>query len=84
MISGNPYKFAVLSGVINEWNLDDTFGNGVLLICINGDIYPKEIVTATLRCEIEYLRQGWCGNCPLVHYRPLFNDYPSGKRIEIF
>ena len=37
MISGNPYKFAVLSGVINEWNLDDTFGNGVLLICINGD-----------------------------------------------
>lgn len=57
MISGNPYKFAVLSGVINEWNLDDTFGNGVLLICINGDIYPKEIVTATLRCEIEYLRQ---------------------------
>lgn len=57
MISGNPYKFAVLSGVINEWNLDDTFGNGVLLICVNGDIYPKEIVTATLRCEIEYLRQ---------------------------
>ena len=29
MILGNPYKFAVLSGVINEWNLDDTFGNGV-------------------------------------------------------
>ena len=26
MISGNPYKFAVLSGVINEWNLDDTLG----------------------------------------------------------
>lgn len=57
MIIGDPYKFAILSGVINEWNMDDTFCNGVLLFCVNGDIYPKEIVTATLRCEIEYLRQ---------------------------
>lgn len=53
VISGNPYKFAVLGGVINEWNLDDIFGNGVLLICVNGDIYPKEIVAATLRCDQE-------------------------------
>ncbi len=30
MILGNPYKFAVLSGAINEWNLDDVFSNGVL------------------------------------------------------
>ena len=37
--------------------MDDTFGNGVLLFCVNGDIYPKEVVTATLRCEIEYLKQ---------------------------
>lgn len=57
MIIGDPYKFAILSGVINEWNIDDTFCNGVLLFCVNGDIYPKEVVTATLRCEIEYLRQ---------------------------
>lgn len=57
MIIGDPYKFAILSGVINEWNIDDTFCNGVLLFCVNGDIYPKEVVTATLRCEIEYLKQ---------------------------
>ena len=57
MIIGDPYKFAILSGVINEWNMDDTFCNGVLLFCVNGDIYPKEVVTATLRCEIEYLKQ---------------------------
>ena len=56
MIIGDPYKFAILSGIINEWNMDDTFGNGVLLFCVNGDIYPKEVVTATLRCEIEYLK----------------------------
>ena len=57
MIIGDPYKFAILSGVINEWNIDDTFCNGVLLFCVNGDIYPKEVVTATLESEIEYLRQ---------------------------
>ena len=57
MIIGDPYKFAILSGVINEWNIDDTFCNGVLLFCVNGDIYPKEVVTATLRCEMEYLKQ---------------------------
>ena len=57
MIIGDPYKFAILSGVINEWNMDDTFCNGVLLFCVNGDIYPKEVATATLRCEIEYLKQ---------------------------
>ena len=57
MIIGDPYKFAILSGIINEWNMDDTFCNGVLLFCVNGDIYPKEVVTATLRCEIECLKQ---------------------------
>ena len=57
MIIGDPYKFAILSGGINEWNMDDTFCNGVLLFCVNGDIYPKEVVTATLRCEIKYLKQ---------------------------
>lgn len=57
MIIGDPYKFAILSGVINEWNIDDMFCNGVLLFCVNGDIYPKEVATATLRCEIEYLKQ---------------------------
>ena len=57
MIIGDPYKFAILSGVINEWNIDDTFCNGVLLFCVNGDIYPKEVATVTLRCEIEYLKQ---------------------------
>ena len=57
MIIGDPYKFAILSGEINEWNIDDAFCNGVLLFCVNGDIYPKEVATATLRCEIEYLKQ---------------------------
>lgn len=57
MLLGDPYKFSVCFDVIKSWNTDDTFCNGVLFLCINGEIYPKEIVTATLRLEIETLRQ---------------------------
>lgn len=48
MILGDPYKFAILSGMIDEWNIDHVFCNGILLFCVDGDIYPREIVTATL------------------------------------
>lgn len=57
MILGDPYKFAILSGIIDGWNNDSVFCNGLLLFFVNGDLYPKEIVTATLRCEIESLKQ---------------------------
>ena len=32
--------------------MDDTFCNGVLLFCIDGVLFPNEIITATLKCEI--------------------------------
>ena len=52
MILGDPYKFAVIIQVIKEWNTCSTFCNGVLLFCIDGDIFPKAIDTATLTCEL--------------------------------
>lgn len=57
MILGNPYKFAVFIKTIKEWNVDRTFCNGVLLFCINGSIFPKEILTATLNSEINPLKE---------------------------
>ena len=55
MILGNPYKFSVFISTIKEWNIDNEFCNGVLLFCIDGNIFPKKIVTATLKCEIQYM-----------------------------
>ena len=49
MILGNPYKFSVFISTIKEWNIDNEFCNGVLLFCIEGNIFPKKIVTATLK-----------------------------------
>lgn len=57
MILGNPYKFSVFISTIKEWNVDNEFCNGVLLFCIDGDIFPKKIVTATLKCEIPLLKE---------------------------
>ena len=52
MILGDPYKFAVIIEAIKEWNTCTTFCNGVLFFCIDGDIFPKAIDTATLTCEL--------------------------------
>ena len=57
MILGNPYKFSVFISTIKEWNIDNEFCNGVLLFCIDGNIFPKKIVTAPLKCEIQLLKE---------------------------
>lgn len=57
MILGDPYKFAIFIETIKEWNIDDAFCNGILLFSVNGIIFPKEIVTATLKSEIRPLKE---------------------------
>ena len=57
MILGNPYKFSVFISTIKEWNIDNEFCNGVLLFCIEGNIFHKKIVTATLKYEIQLLKE---------------------------
>ena len=52
MIQGNPYEFAIIIKKIEEWNIDNTFCNGILLFCIDGYIYPSKICTSTLKSEI--------------------------------
>ena len=57
MILGNPYKFSIFISTIKEWNIDSAFNNGVLLFCIDGNIFPPKIVTATLKSEIWLLKE---------------------------
>ena len=91
MIVGNPYKFAIVREEIKEWNIDNTFSNGVLLFFIDGAIFPKEIITVSLNCELRPLKdklKQLCTNQELfdvpkeVAFRKLYNiTYP--KNIEI-
>lgn len=58
MILGDPYKFGIITQNIKDWNEKDSlFNNGVLMICIDGAIYPDEVYTATLSREIGILKK---------------------------
>ncbi len=57
MIFGNPYQFAIIAKTIKEWNIDETFCNGILLFCVNGSFFPKEVLTAPLNSEINSLKE---------------------------
>lgn len=57
MIIGDPYKFSLLIEMIDAWNIDETFCNGVLLFSIDGNYFPKEITTTALKGELRHLRE---------------------------
>lgn len=57
MVVGNPYKFAILYEKVTEWNIDDTFCNGILFYFLNGVMFPRQLTTATLSCEISRLQE---------------------------
>lgn len=57
MILGNPDKLAIIIEVVSDWNIDQSFNNGVLIFSVDGKAYPSnEIVNATLNSEIPHLK----------------------------
>jgi hypothetical protein len=57
-IIGDPYKFSIFVNLIKKWSSEDfTWCNGVLLFCIDGELFPKIVTTATLNCEITPLKE---------------------------
>ena len=81
MILGNPYKFSVFISTIKEWNIDNEFCNGVLLFCIEGNIFPKKIVTATLKYEIQLLKEKLRN---LITNESLYNKQRDKAFAEIY
>lgn len=55
MLIGNPDCFAVIFDVVESWNVNRSFQNGILFLAVNGEIFPKEIQSATLSCEFSEL-----------------------------
>ena len=44
MIIGTPYHFSIIVKVLDEWSKERApFYNGILLFCIGGALFPKEI-----------------------------------------
>lgn len=57
MIIGNPDCFAVIVDVVESWNVDKSFQNGILFLAISSEIFPKEIQSATLSYEFAELTE---------------------------
>ncbi len=57
MIIGNPDCFAVIVDVVEGWNVDKSFQNGILFLAISSEIFPKEIQSATLSYEFAELTE---------------------------
>ncbi|MDE5620604.1 MAG: immunity 42 family protein [Ruminococcus sp.] len=57
MIIGNPDCFAVIVDVVESWNVDKSFQNGILFLAISAEIFPKEIQSATLSYEFAELTE---------------------------
>lgn len=55
MIVGNPDVFSIMFDVVDEWNYDTTFNNGLLFMSIDGKIFLSELTTATLNLELPQL-----------------------------
>jgi hypothetical protein len=52
MIAGDPYKFAIITEFIPNWNLNNSWHNGVILFSINGNLLFNEIRTSTLDVDL--------------------------------
>jgi len=55
VIIGDPFKFAIIIEVLKMWNPTDYngFANGVLLFCVDGELFPNFVVNATLGYELQ-------------------------------
>jgi len=56
MVIGEPYKMAFILERMAIWEPpDDTFRNGIMFLCVNGEIYPKDVRTTTFYTELPFL-----------------------------
>ena len=57
MIVGNPDKFAIMVDIVDEWNYDDSFNNGIMIFWINSIVFPQELQNITLNSNFMYFYQ---------------------------
>ena len=69
MTIGNPDKFAIIADVVKEWS-DTYWYNGVFFFCINGELFPKEILNVTFNSEVWKLKELF----QKILIRPLINN----------
>lgn len=52
MVIGDPYIFSIIIEVVDEWNENKVFNNGLLFMSIDGRLFLPKITNATLNAEL--------------------------------
>lgn len=52
MVIGDPYIFSIIIEVVDEWNRNKIFNNGLLFMSIDGILFLPKITTTTLNAEL--------------------------------
>jgi len=82
MIAGNPYTFAIIAEVVDEWNPEEsTWRLGLLFFCVDGALFPNDIRTATLNAEIRPVKDLLKS---LVIDKKLFNMEKEEAFVELY
>lgn len=56
MVIGDPYRLAFIVERMPIWEpQNDSFRNGIMFLCVSGEVYPKDVRTTTLGCELPWL-----------------------------
>lgn len=65
MVIGDPYVFSIIIEVVDEWNENKVFNNGLLFMSINGILFLPKILNASLNCELSQLIERM--KCPKIN-----------------
>lgn len=53
MVIGDPYRLAFIVERMPKWEpQNDSFRNGIMFLCVDGEVYPKDVRTTTFFSEL--------------------------------
>lgn len=83
MVIGDPYKFAIFVDIVEKWNIDYSFNNGILFFSIDGELFPDDIRNATLNYEIGEIEKV-LNNILKVPNKDIFNMEKKKALVELY
>lgn len=61
MLIGDPYKFAVLFDRVKYWNASLADNNGLFALCIDGKLFPDEVINAVISVSAYDVKESLSG-----------------------
>lgn len=78
MLIGDPYKFAVLYDRVTDWNNTIKDNNGLFALCIDGKLFPNEVINAVVSVSIHDIKESLCG----IPVNEMIYDLDTKKSFE--